>query len=94
MHKLSSLEAQRVTAVLDDTLESLNSLSYVPISPSPYEEEILQALTDAEMLNVKSCLQSLWQLEDNSARTRNANYNSFGKLIVVAVVRCVRDMKQ
>ena len=33
MHKLTSLEAQRVTSVLDSTLEKLQTLSYIPTEP-------------------------------------------------------------
>ncbi|CAM9655835.1 unnamed protein product [Chrysoparadoxa australica] len=63
MHKLTRMEGKRVVAVIDDTLEKLNQLSYVPEDASL---ELLESLAEASANPVKSCLQTQWHLEMNA----------------------------
>ncbi|CAM9452087.1 unnamed protein product, partial [Heterosigma akashiwo] len=51
MNKLTHMEAQRVIAVLEDTLERLNLLSYVPPS---IQSDMTEALTEAGLNPIKS----------------------------------------
>ena len=77
MHKLTSLEAQRVTSVLDNTLEKLQTLSYFPTEPdADTMDSITNALADSGTNNVKSCLHSLWQLEDSYRRTKESAFSN------------------
>jgi hypothetical protein len=66
MHKLTNCEAQRVIAVMEDTLDKLNALSYVPSSA---RLDLLEALGEAGANPVKSCLQTQWHLEQNAIKT-------------------------
>jgi hypothetical protein len=66
MHKLTNCEAQRVIAVMEDTLDKLNALSYVPSSA---RLDLLEALGGAGANPVKSCLQTQWHLEQNAIKT-------------------------
>ena len=59
MHKLTSMEAQRVIAVLEDALDKLNQLSYVPRAANL---ELLDKMAEAGANPVKSCLQAQWQV--------------------------------
>lgn len=64
MHKLTSLEAQRVTSVLDETLAKLNTLTFIPEAPEqPLSDKINSCLQDGGCNATKSYLQTLWQLE-------------------------------
>ena len=42
MHKLTNMEAQRVITVLEDTLDRLTFLSYVPSSP---DDDLMESLS-------------------------------------------------
>lgn len=54
MHKLTSLEAQRVTSVLDSTLEKLQTLSYIPTEPdADTVDAVVGALQESGSNNVK-----------------------------------------
>lgn len=61
MHKLTNMEAQRVITVLEDTLDRLTFLSYVPGSP---DMELLDSLVHAGAGPLRGSLQSQWQLEE------------------------------
>lgn len=77
MHKLTSLEAQRVTSVLEDTLERLQALSYVPVMTNNNEDELLSSVDASQA----KCLQTLWQLEENHRRSRDSAFsnNAYGE---------------
>ena len=82
MHKLTSLEAQRVTSVLSDTIDKLQTLSYVPVDPSGLElDSHTSALQEAGCNQVKTCMQSLWAMEENERRSKESSFgggdNSF-----------------
>ncbi|KAG5193085.1 hypothetical protein JKP88DRAFT_346432 [Tribonema minus] len=59
------MEAQRVMAVMDDALNKLTLLSYVPIKP---RQELLDALAQAGANPAKACLQTQWRLEQSAAK--------------------------
>jgi len=62
MHKLTNMEAQRVITVLEDTLDRLTFLSYVPSSP---DIDLMESLAHAGVVPpVRGSLQSQWQLEE------------------------------
>lgn len=61
MHKLTNMEAQRVISVLEDTLDRLTFLSYVPSQPAP---ELVDAIVDTGATQLRTALQSQWQLEE------------------------------
>ena len=62
MHKLTNMEAQRVITVLEDTLDRLTFLSYVPSSP---DDDLLESLSLSGVVPpVRGSLQSQWQLEE------------------------------
>jgi len=61
MNKLTHMEAQRVIAVLEDTLERLNLLSYVPPS---IQSDMTEALTEAGLNPIKSSLNQHLNLEE------------------------------
>jgi hypothetical protein len=64
MHKLTSLEAQRVTSVLDETLASLNLLTFLPEGPTQAMQDDLTArLQEGGANGAKSGLGMLWKLE-------------------------------
>ncbi|CAM9609009.1 unnamed protein product [Ectocarpus sp. 12 AP-2014] len=66
MHKLTSVEAQRVIAVMEDTLDKLNGLSYMPCTA---KLELLDALAEAGANPVKSCLQAQWLMEQAAIKS-------------------------
>ncbi|CAN0120418.1 unnamed protein product, partial [Scytosiphon promiscuus] len=66
MHKLTSVEAQRVIAVMEDTLDKLNGLSYMPCTANL---ELLDALVEAGASPVKSCLQTQWLMEQAAIKS-------------------------
>ncbi|GMH85741.1 hypothetical protein TrST_g4801 [Triparma strigata] len=77
MHKLTSLEAQRVTSVLDSTLEKLQTLSYIPTEPdADTVDSVVGSLQESGSNNVKSCIQQLWQLEDNYRRSKESAFSN------------------
>ena len=62
MHKLTNMEAQRVITVLEDTLDRLTFLSYVPSSP---DDDLMESLSLSGVVPpVRGALQSQWQLEE------------------------------
>eukprot|EP00752_Nemacystus_decipiens_P005348 g4849.t1 len=66
MHKLTSVEAQRVIAVMEDTLDKLNGLSYMPCTA---KLDLLDALAEAGANPVKSCLQTQWLMEQAAIKS-------------------------
>ncbi|KAJ1459183.1 hypothetical protein M885DRAFT_67401 [Pelagophyceae sp. CCMP2097] len=69
MHKLTNMEAQRVIAVLDDAVDKLGSLGYVPSSP----DGALAARAAAQgRPTLKACLQRQWQCEEAAEVLRKA----------------------
>lgn len=62
MHKLTNMEAQRVINCLEDALDRLSLLSYVP-SGNP-SQELLSSFVAEGVGNIKATLESEWQLEE------------------------------
>ncbi|CAM9316669.1 unnamed protein product [Choristocarpus tenellus] len=65
MHKLTSVEAQRVIAVMEDTLDKLNLMSYVPCTS---RLDLLDKLAEAGANPIKSCLQAQWLMEQSAMK--------------------------
>ncbi|CAN0374023.1 unnamed protein product [Pylaiella littoralis] len=66
MHRLTSVEAQRVIAVMEDTLDKLNGLCYMPYTA---KADLLDALAEAGANPVKTCLQTQWLMEQAAIKS-------------------------
>ncbi|CAM9844625.1 unnamed protein product, partial [Phaeothamnion confervicola] len=66
MHKLTEMEAQRVMAVMEDALDKLEHISFVPAAPS---SDVLDALADEQGTRpVWTCVQAQWHAEQSAAQ--------------------------
>mmetsp|Transcript_31818 Transcript_31818/g.103384 ORF Transcript_31818/g.103384 Transcript_31818/m.103384 type:complete len:273 (-) Transcript_31818:751-1569(-) len=62
MHKLTNMEAQRVIAVLEDTIERLALISLIPTTP---DVELLERVPDVSDAPLKAAIQQQWQIEES-----------------------------
>jgi hypothetical protein len=62
MHKLTHVEAQRMMAVLGESLEKLSLVCSLPSTPSGV---LLDTLYDNDMGEIAAAVETQWQLEES-----------------------------
>ena len=62
MHKLTNIEAQRVLSALQEGIDNLKLLSYIPKGA---DEEILGQISGAGYTELTASLQRQWSIEDS-----------------------------
>lgn len=72
MHKLTNVEAQRVMAVLGETLDRLDYLSYVT---TDVDHGLVEQLEEEGCSDVANILQRQWQNEEANAMSNGTNTN-------------------